>query len=173
MFGIKNYNPKMYTNPSNIIEDHRTALEGLIGKNVQEIWVAWEQDKDEWFNDCPVIIRFENCQLELCAYKTDEYAVSFDKILVSQDLCWYGTDLKLNWEKNKLEDLNFAIAKPVNGIEIIERCETNATDYCYLAGIGFHLNYGYFAICNGLDENLIIKKREEGPNYKYTIIGET
>jgi len=169
MFGIKNYNPKMYSNPAKIMEDHRTKLEALIGKNVKEILVVWEQDEDHWFNDCPVIICFEDCQLELCAYKMDEYAVTFDKILVSQDLSWYGTDLKLNWEKNKLEELNFAIGKRVIGIEIIERCETNATEY-YLAGIGLHLNDGYFAICNGLDENLIIKKREEGPNFKHTTI---
>lgn len=160
----------MYTNPSNIIEDHRTKLKDLIGKNVQEIWVAWEQDEDEWFNDCPVIIRFEDCQLELCAYKSDEYIISFNQIPVTKAIDWYGTDLKLKWEKNKLEDLNFVINKSVNGIEIIERSEGNGTEFYYLNGIGFQLNNSYFAICNGLDENLIVKEREEGPNYKYTII---
>ncbi|MDL4839473.1 hypothetical protein [Aquibacillus rhizosphaerae] len=170
MLGIKNFNPKIYTNSSDIIEDHRTKFEYLIGKNVQEIWVAWGHDENTWFNDCPVIIRFEDCQLELCAYKTDEYAVTFNEILISQELNWYGTDLKLSWKKNMLEDLHFAIGKRVNRIEIIERYDTKATDYCYLVGIGLHLNDGYFSICNGLDENVIIKKRKEGPNYKYTII---
>ncbi|ASS94118.1 hypothetical protein [Peribacillus simplex] len=170
MFGLKNYNPKMYTNPSNIIKDHRNALEELIGKNIEEIWVAWEQDEDEWFNDCPVVIRFENCQLELCANKADEYAVTFNKILFTQDLCWYGTDLRLKWEKNKLQDLNSATGKRVVGIEIFERCETNATDYFYLYGIGLYLNDGYLAICNGFDENSLIIKREEGPIYRHTLI---
>ncbi|WP_046173552.1 hypothetical protein [Domibacillus indicus] len=169
MLGIKNYNPKMYTNPSTIIGDHRTKLEALIGRNVKEIWTVWAQDEHEWFNDCPVVICFEDRQLELCAYKTNEYAITFDEILVSQGLSWYGSDLKLNWEKNKLEELNFAIGKKVMGIEMIEMRETNSSDY-YLTGIGLHLNDGYFAICNGLDENVIIKKREEGPNFKHTII---
>lgn len=170
MFGIKNYSPEIYTSPSNIVKDHRNNLEGLIGKNIKEIWVAWEQTSNEWFKDCPVIICFEDCQVELCAYKSNEYAVSFNQIRVSQGLDWYGTDLKLSWEKNKVEELNFAIGKRVNGIEIIERCEENEANYFYLDGIGFQLNDGYFAICNGLDENLIVKKREEGPNYKQTII---
>lgn len=169
MLGIKNYNPIMYTNVSNLIENYRIQLEGLIGKTIQKIWVAWEQDQDEWFNDCPVIICFDECQLELCAYKMDEFAVTFDKILVSQKLCWYGTDLKLNWEENKMEDLHDVRGKKVMEIEMIERRETNATEF-YLAGMGFHLNNGYFAICNGLDENVIIKHREESPNYKYTTI---
>lgn len=159
----------MYTNVSNLLEDHRTQLEGLIGKTIQKIWVAWEQNQDEWFNDCPVIICFDECQLELCAYKMDEFAVTFDKILVPQKLCWYGSDLKLNWEENKMEDLHDVRGKQVIGIEMIERRETEAADF-YLAGMGFHLNDGYFAICNGLDENMIIKHREESPSYKYTTI---
>ncbi|MCM3789329.1 hypothetical protein M3221_13060 [Domibacillus indicus] len=55
------------------------------------------------------------------------------------------------------------------GIQIIERSETNTANY-YVAGIGFHLNESYFAVCNGLDKNVMIKKREEGPNFKYTMI---
>ncbi|MFC5466063.1 hypothetical protein [Lederbergia graminis] len=165
MFGINNYKPKIYSNASNIIEDYGTRFEALIGKNVEEIWVAWDQDEDKWFNDGSVIIRFEDCQIELCAFKWDEYAVSFDEITVPGELCWYGTDLDLKWEKNRLEDLHFAIDKRVTGIEIIEKREINTKDS--LVGIGFHLNNGYFSICNGLDQNMINKKREEGQAYKY------
>src|SRR5689334_22831579 len=105
MLGIKNYNPKFYTKLSQIIYDHKTRLQGLKGKQIKEIWVAWEQNEDEWFNDLPVIIRFEDCQLELCAYKTDEYAVTFDQIDLSDEIDYYGTDLVLRWEKNKLKEL--------------------------------------------------------------------
>ncbi|MCM3789331.1 hypothetical protein M3221_13070 [Domibacillus indicus] len=31
--------------------------------------MVWEQDEDEWFNDCPVIIGFKDSQLELCAFE--------------------------------------------------------------------------------------------------------
>lgn len=166
MLGIKDYNPKIYTNPSDILKDHKVQLERLKGKHIQEIWVAWEQGSDEWFRDCPVIIRFEECQIELCAFKWDEYFITFDKISVLQNIDWYGTDLQIKWEKNKISELNFAINKRINDIEIIERCEGKSTEFCFLDGIGFQLNDGYFAVCNGLDENLIITDRKEGRDYK-------
>ena len=108
--------------------------------------MAWKQNEEEWFNDCPGVIHFGNRQLELFANKADEYAVTFDKILVTQDLCWYGTDLRLKWEKNKLQELNSATYKQLVGIEIVERCETNAPDYFYLYVLGLHLNDGYLTI---------------------------
>lgn len=40
MLGIKNYNPKFYTGLSQIINDHKTRLQGLKGKQIKEIWVA-------------------------------------------------------------------------------------------------------------------------------------
>ena len=166
MLGIKDYSPKAYTNSSDILNDHKVQLEKLKGKHIQEIWVAWEQDSDEWFRDCPVIIILEDCQIELCAFKWDEYFITFDKISVLQEIEWYGTEFPIKWEKNKISELNFAINKRINHIEIIERCEGERTDFCYLDGIGFQLNDGYFAICNGLDENLIITDRKEGLNHK-------
>lgn len=166
MLGIKDYYPKIYTDPSGILNDHKVQLESLKGKHIQEIWIAWEQASDEWFRDCPVIIRFEECQIELCAFKSDEYFITFDKISVFQNIEWYGTDLSIKWEKNKINELNFAINKCINDIEIIERCEGKSTEFCYLDGIGFQLNDGYFAVCNGLDENVIIIERLEEPNYK-------
>ncbi|MDN4608651.1 hypothetical protein [Sporosarcina highlanderae] len=135
MLGIKDYNPKIYTNPSGILKDHKVQLERLKGKQIQEIWVAWEQASDEWFRDCPVIICFEECQIELCAFKWDEYFVTFDEISVLQDIEWYGTGLPIKWEKNKINGLNFAINKRINGIEIIERCEGKSTEFCFLDGI--------------------------------------
>ncbi|MEH7482629.1 hypothetical protein V7157_16540 [Neobacillus drentensis] len=161
--GIKNYNPKFYTELSQIINDHKTRLQGLKGKQIEEIWVAWEQNEDDWFNDLPVIIRFEDCQLELCAYKTDEYAVTFDQIDLSEEIDYYGSDFVLRWGKNKLKELNKYMYKRIVKVEIIEWI-------AQLTGIGFHLEEGYFAVCNGLDENEICINRNEEPQYKYTYL---
>ena len=163
MLGIKNYNPKFYTELSQIINDYKTRLQGLKGKQIEEIWVAWEQNDDKWFNDLPVIIRFEDCQLEICAYKTDEYAVTFDQIDLSDEIDYYGTDLVLRWEKNKLKEPNKCINKRIVNVEIIEWMAK-------LTGMGFHLEEGYFAVCNGLDENEISINRNEEPQYKYTYV---
>jgi hypothetical protein len=163
MLGIKNYIPKFYTELSQIINEHKTRLQGLKGKRIEEIWVAWEQDENEWFKDLPVIMRFEDCQIELCAYKTDEYAVTFDQINLSDEIDYYGTDLVLSWEKNKLKELNNCINKQIVKVEIIEWKSQ-------LTGMGFHLEEGYFAVCNGFDENEICTNRNEEPQYKYTYV---
>lgn len=161
MIGIKNYNPKYYTKPFQIINDHKTRLQGLNGKQIKEIWVAWEQNEDEWFNDLPVIIRFEDCQLELCANKFDEYAVTFDQIDISEEIDYYGADFVIRWEKNKLKELNEYINKQIVKIEIIEWVGL-------LTGMGFYFEKGYFAVCNGMDENEICFNRNKESEYKYT-----
>jgi hypothetical protein len=163
LLGIKNYYPKFYTDISYIINDHKTKLQSLKGKQIEEIWVAWEQNEDEWFKDLPVIIKFEDCQLELCAYKTDEYAISFDQIDLSEEIDYYGTDFILRWEKNKFNELNKCIKKRIVKVEIIEW-------RALLIGMGFHLEEGYFSVYNGLDENQICINRNDEPQYKYTYL---
>lgn len=118
MLGIKKYNPKFHTKLSQIINDHKTRLQGLKGKQ-EEIWGAREQVEDELFNDLPVRIKFKDCQIDLCAYKTDEYAVTFDQINLSDEIDYYGTDLVLRWEKNKLKEHNNCINKRIVKVELL------------------------------------------------------
>ncbi|MEH7074268.1 hypothetical protein [Neobacillus drentensis] len=163
MFGIKNYHPEFYSDLSHLIDEHKTRLQGLKGKIIEEVWVAWEQNQDEWFNDLPVILRFDDCQLELCAFKTDQYAITFDQIDLSEVIDYYGTDFLLSWEKNKLKELNQCIKKRIVKVELIEWIGQ-------LMGMGFQLEEGYFSVCNGLDENEIGITRNEERQYKYTYL---
>jgi hypothetical protein len=159
ILGIMNYNPKMYEEPFEIIDDHKSKLETLKGQTIEELWVPWDEVKDEWFNDLPVIIKFKTCQLELCAYKTNQYAVTFDQIDLSQDIDNYGS--KLSWKKNKLVDLNEFLNNKINTVEIIQWMEQ-------LIGVGFDTNKGYFAVCNGLDQNELVTRKDVGHGYNYT-----
>lgn len=161
MLGIKSYNPKIYTEQSQILKDQKIRLQGLKGKKIKDIWVAWEKNSDEWFNDLPVIIRFEDCQLELCAYKSGEYAITFNQIDLTEENDYYGTDFLLSWEQNKLMQLAESINKRIDKVEMIECFEQ-------LNGVGLHLGEGYLAVCNGLDENVIYNNRVEGAQYKFT-----
>ncbi|WP_437833821.1 hypothetical protein ACQRXC_22955 (plasmid) [Niallia taxi] len=161
MLGIKSYNPKIYTEQSQILKDQKIRLQGLKGKKIKDIWFAWEKNSDEWFNDLPVIIRFEDCQLELCAYKSGEYAITFNQIDLTEENDYYGTDFLLSWEQNKLMQLAESINKRIDKVEMIECFEQ-------LNGVGLHLGEGYLAVCNGLDENVIYNNRVEGAQYKFT-----
>ncbi|MED4040614.1 hypothetical protein [Niallia taxi] len=161
MLGIKSYNPKLYTEQSQILKDQKIRLQGLKGKKIKDIWFAWEKNSDEWFNDLPVIIRFEDCQLELCAYKSGEYAITFNQVDLTEEIDYYGTDFLLSWEQNKLMQLAESINKRIDKVEMIEYFEQ-------LNGVGLHLGEGYLAVCNGLDENVIYNNRVEGAQYKFT-----
>ncbi|WP_026908318.1 hypothetical protein [Paucisalibacillus globulus] len=170
MFEFHNYSPKIYTYVSDIIMDYKSHLIHLKGKKIVDIWIAWDKDNNEWFNDCPVLIGFYDCQLELCAYKSDEYKISFNQIPVSQSIDWYGTDFKLEWVKNKLPSLTSLNNQLVKHIEIIEVYSGGVGTSLSLYGVGFQLVEGYFAVCNGLDENIITTERPDSLNYKCTII---
>ncbi|MGG0179151.1 hypothetical protein [Gottfriedia acidiceleris] len=163
MLGIKNYNPKFYTELTHIIIDYKKKLDKIKGKKIEGIWIAWNQEDDEWFNDLPVVIKFEDCQLELCANKTDEFAVSFDEINMSDEIEYFGTDIVLKWENNKLSEFKKCINKRIDSIEIIEwrNC---------LFGIGLSLEEGYLTVFNGLDENKISIVKDINQNYKYTYV---
>lgn len=170
MFGIKDYRPEIYTDSFSIMKDYKERLESLKGKSIKEIWAAEEQTSGEWFPDCPVIICFDECQIELCAYKQDEFLLSFDTISVSQPIDWYGTDFVLAWEKNKLFGLDFAVNQQIQAIEVIEICERGNSRFCYLYGFGFQISNGSFAVCNGFDENKIIIGGIEDPYAEKIII---
>ncbi|OCA85075.1 hypothetical protein A8F95_10315 [Bacillus wudalianchiensis] len=167
MLGVKDYCPKLYTNTSAILEEHKPSFKKLKGQRIIEIWTAWDQFDNEWFNNCPVVVCFKDCQIELCAYKTDEYIVTFDQVNVGDEIDWYGTELRIKWEKNKLASFKEAVNKKVKEIEIIEWIEGEGT---FLFGIGFQLEGSYFAVCNGLDENIILTEVKEGTNIKKIII---
>ncbi|WP_203362028.1 hypothetical protein [Bacillus sp. REN10] len=163
MFGIKEYLPKLYENSTAILHDLKHDLQDLKGQKIKKIWVVWDQFYDEWFVDCPVIIQFENAQMELCAYQMGAFAISFNQIDIRQQPDLPGTEFKLIWTKDKMENLEFAIGQQVKEIEIIE-------EDSLLFGVGFQLEDGYFAVCNGFDENSIVTEKQEGPHLKQSIV---
>jgi hypothetical protein len=170
MLGIKGYYPKIYTKPINLLKEQKPEFEELLGKTINDILIVWDQTNKEWFCDYPVIFSFDHCKLELCAHKFDEYLISYNQIRVSNDIYWQESDLLLKWEKNKLEITQSAIGQVITKIEIIYRYEAVNSDYVYLYGLGFTLNDGYIAICNGMDENAILRTRQEDSHFKHIVI---
>ncbi|WP_078379864.1 hypothetical protein [Sutcliffiella halmapala] len=176
MLGIDNYTPIFYTDSAQLVANEKEKLTSLIGQRIKEIWVAWEQEENYWFNSLPVIFILENCQLELCAYQSEVYAITFNQINVDDSVDFFGA---VKWEKDKLKQLNLTsyINQEVISIEIMEpivepisgvKCEY---DTFGVGGIGFSLEKGYLAVCNGFDENRFIYERKYSCfTYKYTKI---
>jgi hypothetical protein len=170
MFGIANYNPHFYSETQNIINDLGPRLTKLIGKNITDVWVVWDNKADEWFEDCPVILNIEEMQLEICTSELDKLSITFNEIDMSKKLDWYGADdLMLQWKKNELSEQILVKNKRINNIQLIE-CKYTTQKVinkrfpvvvgkrnCFwtLNGISFELEGGYFSIFNGLDVNKI------------------
>ena len=112
MLGIENYNPKFFSSTKDITAELGPKLKNLVGKKLLEVWIVWDTNDNEWFRDCPVVLNIEGTQLELCNAKTDELAVTFDAIDMSQNINWYDIDdFKLEWRKEPFSELSLVIYK--------------------------------------------------------------
>lgn len=170
MLGMPKYNPTFFKSTQELINNCSKDLTTLIGKIIAEVWIVWDENNNEWFNDCPVVLNIEGQQIELCAFKFDEFAVTFNEIDLSNKLDWYGVkDFDLEWRKACLQQFKGILNKKITDIGIIERNhrykvihdetnpknEGNFISDWELNGIGFYIESEYIAVENGLDENII------------------
>lgn len=168
MLGMDSYNPYFYSVSSDIINELGQELNKLIGKDIIDIWVVYDKKNNEWFKDCPIVLNVEGIKAELCAFKMEEFAITFNTIDMSEKLNWYDIDnFDLEWRKEPINDLLFVKNKKICNIELIEyNLQTEITyskdnpnqvgkkhSTWILNGIGFELTDGYFSVFNGLDVN--------------------
>ncbi len=106
MFGIDSYNPTFYSNINDVISNVGNELKTLVGQNIQEVWIVWDNISHEWFQDCPVILKIGDKYMEFCATKLDELSITFNTINLSERLNWYNIDsFDLEWKDSPLLDL--------------------------------------------------------------------
>ncbi|WP_368503899.1 hypothetical protein AB3N04_17520 [Alkalihalophilus sp. As8PL] len=176
---LKVYKPQFFRDPIHLLAEHKDRLIAQKGKQIRNIWVAWDYKKDEWYKELPVVVEVDNCRIELCANRIGEYSISFDEINIASGLEDYHK--KLKWEKNKLGCLHKVLNQRIRSIELIEstvhvsylkedQLSGKVTIDYVIDGIGFNLDDGYLAICNGLDENLIMTKNTHDKTIKRTNI---
>lgn len=178
MLGIENYNPKFFSSTTDIITELSQKLRNLVGKKLLDVWIVIDTNDNTCFKDCPVVLNIEGTQLELCNYKTDELAITFNTIDLSKKINWYDIDdFKLEWRKEPLSELSAVINRKIRKIELIEynfkpeiiACKHNPMliqkkgSIWILNGVGFELEDGYFSVFNSGDENSISIR----PNYNY------
>ncbi|AXI00933.1 hypothetical protein DV702_15180 [Sporosarcina sp. PTS2304] len=160
MLGIKDYNPKFYTDKNEFIKEHGATLKSLIGSNLREVWTVHEASDGEFWADCPVILLIGEKQLEFCSFKDDEIAVTWDEIDLKETVDWYGDqELNLEWRKNAIENTALFIGRQIEKIEVIEMTQEaiDAKDNLihsnvWLSGLGFSVRECYVSIFNTFDE---------------------
>jgi hypothetical protein len=162
VLGINHYEPTIYTESEDIIKEIGPRLKELIGKRILEVWIVWENIANEWFKDCPVVLKIENAYLELCTSKLSDFAISWNTIDMSIKPEWYGT-FDLEWRKSNMLELSSVVNNTINDIQILEyNFKLDKSSVWLLNGIAFKFDEGYFSIYNGLDTNEISLKSEIG-----------
>lgn len=172
MLGIEHYAPKFLSDKEELIKVHGDTLKSLIGQPILKSWVMWDLIEDEWWAECPVILQIGDRKVELCAWKLDEFSITWDSIDIRTKPNWYDVDeIRIDWKENAMQELNSCIGKTVQAVEIIEYIfESTVVDSLntdelgqtnsgwVLNGLGLVLDDGYVCIYNALDQNGITNK---------------
>ncbi|MEU4771635.1 hypothetical protein [Micromonospora sp. NPDC023644] len=64
-FGVAGYRPGWLNGIDEITDRHGRRLRGLVGRRLTRTWVVWDDDDDEWFADCPVVLDFAGERVEV------------------------------------------------------------------------------------------------------------
>jgi hypothetical protein len=121
MLGIPNYEPNFFDRTDIFIKVFGDQLAKTIGLTLEDYWLMWQTQENEWYNDGPVILKIANSQFEFTAYKLDEFSLTFDQIDLNKKLDWYGAgdDIPLTWKNKGNSDINKLIGRKITGINII------------------------------------------------------
>lgn len=162
--GIPGYRPGRYRAANQLVSSLGDELRGFVGETLENIWLMWEANEDEWFADGPVILGIGGRQIEVCAFRNDTLLVSLDAIDRSEPLDWCGAResgdalFDLQWMKNpSCGQLPNILGRRVRRIGIGEYAwelsEPLGLPQWLLVSVAFELEGAYFAIDNALDEN--------------------
>ncbi|MFD1887581.1 hypothetical protein [Paenibacillus wenxiniae] len=175
MFNIPSYQPVWHTTVEEI-QQNQTLMERLHALKhqvIQDSMMMWDVHYDEHNADAPFLVQLEHDQLEICCYKLDDMAISFNEIDCKQALDvlnieGYGV-FTYEWRSYSAFTEHFrgasilSLAIEEYGFETVvidnkQFPEQNGTKHSswLLSGLYITTNQGGFSVYNALDETGII-----------------
>jgi hypothetical protein len=138
------------------------SLRSVTGVIVDDAWVVWNRELDEWFADLPIVLQLaDGRRLEICWEKFDDLSLTWGTIDVSvEPTAW--VEWPLEWRPHPLAPL-----AGVTGASLTEvfatgiRFETHDIGYpertrssvWLTTGLWFGTGSGGLHVYNALDEN--------------------
>ena len=173
--GIKNYKPFFLDTTHELVNQNITLLNSLIGKNILEVYTVWSLEYNKEWTDSPIVLKLNDIQLELCAFKFDEFSLTVNTIDLSSDVNWHG-DNKFKWKTYKEYDdfriNDIAIIELKNEISNFSENPGFINNWWGLGGIQFIGESHQLSIYNGFDCNIISHEINLGPGIRTKAIDD-
>ncbi len=167
------------------MDRYGTMLRASLGRTIEATWVAWDEERDEFFTEEPVIIRIGGINFEIVFHKLQELSITCDTVNLSEPPQWWtdwadsadwSESTKLRWRCNALPELKSVVGQTVQDIRLIEyhfqttvvrnriNPENVGTQYAawVLNGTDFCTDVGYVSVFNALDTNGVTAERWDG-----------
>ena len=168
--GIKNYEPVQLINSESIIKSYREMKANFCGQQFCENWTAWSDDKNEWWEYAPVILKFGDFGHEICWIQEYDLAISANTIDTASSFNLYDlVEYPSHWRKNAFSSLQSSIGRNLLSIDLLE-AEVNYTpgsaSHLWIPyGIIFVLDAAAFCIYNAFHSNAITTSVPIGDEY--------
>ncbi|MEU8404990.1 hypothetical protein AB0C19_02170 [Micromonospora sp. NPDC048842] len=151
-FGIAGYQPGWLNGVDEIADRHGDRLQSLVGRRLTYTWLVWDDDHDEWFADCPVVLDFARERLEVNHQKFDDLSITWNSIDVTQRLEWPTSDgFHLRWRDGVPTVLAARCGQRLEAVELLEWTGDDLAAGTVTVGLRFA--DGWLTVYNALDEN--------------------
>ncbi len=145
-FGIPGYRPQWVDDPDEISKRHGRRLAALAGHMLCQTWLVWDLEHDEWYNNWPVLLDFDNERVEI-NHSKDEMSLTWNSIDPSRAI---ELDWELEWRPDPLPQLASLRGQRLHTVELLDPGIESGDGPI---GLAFTFTAGHMTIFNAGDEN--------------------
>jgi len=148
--GIEDYVPEFQQGVETIAATHGARLLDLVGRTLVGTWLCWADGPDEWVADAPVVLRFDDVQLEIQHNAFDELSLTWGSIDVMRSIGFSDGDW--HWRDDAIEKLSDLHGMAVVDVDLLAWSGLDLAHGSPAIGLVFD-GGGGLTIYNALDEN--------------------
>lgn len=147
----------------------RRTAGGLPGRRLTASAVVRFAEHDDWYADCPIILVFDNEQIEVCHQKFDDLSITWNTISTGEPIAgWEGSELTPLWRfgDDRLTPLHGQVLQEIALLEYVGRDMANG-----MVAVEFTFPSGLIRIANAFDEN-VTEARVAGSEFRRVVVGQ-
>jgi hypothetical protein len=160
-FDIQGYEPKWLNGLSSIAATHGRRLLTLEGRRLRHAWLLFDLNDGEWFADGPVLLDFDNEQVEINHTKFDDLSITWNTIDPVEQPAWTWGDwghpddyvFRFAWRHDARAEIAALQGHRLEAVELLEYVGRDVANG--MVAVSFRFPNGRVTISNGLDENFL------------------